>query len=139
MHTQYRELPPLTLLLQLQSMFYHSPFPIHGAVLSGFRYSLGRAACWATRDAEATAAHPYTHSIYRKPVLHRIIPFPFRIAWMFLLADRLRRQNHDVLWLAFYLVGVCVCMHVYVCYVFVFGNHVSLLQPILYLFCAGPR
>lgn len=32
---------------------------------------------------------------------------------MFLFADRLRRQNHDVLWLAFRLVQVCVCMYVY--------------------------
>lgn len=48
----------------LRSMFCHSPFPIHSAVLSGFRYSLGRAARLATRDAEATAAHPLnTHRL----------------------------------------------------------------------------
>lgn len=69
MHTQYRELPALA--SHFQSMFWWSPFPIHSAVLSGFRYSLGRAARLATRDAEATAAHPlythtHTHSIHRK-------------------------------------------------------------------------
>lgn len=66
---------------------------------------------------------------------------------MFSLAERLRRQNHDVLWLAFRLVWVCMCMHVCVCWCpcicmcvcvwDIFLNHVKMLWTILCLFHPG--
>lgn len=63
MHTQQCEVSSSGLsFLFIHSMFWLSPFTVHSAVLSGFRYSLGRAARLATGGTEATAAHP-PHSL----------------------------------------------------------------------------
>ena len=69
---QDRELPiPAPFLYQLWPMFYQRPFPIHSAVLSGFRNSSGRAARLATRDADATAALPlYTQHLLDHTLQH---------------------------------------------------------------------
>lgn len=119
-------------------MFCHSPFSIHSAVLSGFRYSFGRAARFATRDAEATAPYSiqtasvgntilHTHAHILTP--HWIIPYGPWKPWMVLLADR--EEYRDVLWLAFHMVQVCVCMYVrvslHLCDVFESANHVRML------------
>lgn len=69
---------------------------------------------WLPGTPKQQQPTPYTHSIYRKHYLaHTALdynPTLFWIPWMFLLVERLGRQNHDVLWLAFCLVWVCVCV-----------------------------
>lgn len=109
MHTQRRELAALAPPLYHSSpclVTLPSPSTVQSSQALGTAW--GEQHVWLPGTPKQQQPTPYTHSIYRKHyqahTQHRIIPFASRIPWIFLLADRLRRQNHDVLWLAFRLV-----------------------------------
>lgn len=115
MHTQRRALAALAPPLYHSSpclVTLPSPSTVQSSQALGTAW--GEQHVWLPGTPKQQQPTPYTHSIYRKHyqahTQHRITPFASRIPWIFLLADRLRRQNHDVLWLAFRLV--LVCMHV---------------------------
>lgn len=108
-HTQYRELPALAPLLCCSTPFLvilPSPSTVQSSQALGTAW--GEQHVWLPGTPKQQQPTPYTHSIYRKHypahTQHRIIPFASRIPWIFSLAEGLRRQNHDVLWLAFRLV-----------------------------------
>lgn len=120
MHTQYRELPASApLLYQSSPCFVALPSPSTAQSSQALGTAWGEQHVWLPGTPKQQQPTPCTHSIYRKHypahTQHWIIPFASWIPWMFLLAERQRRQNHDVLWLAFRLVCVCVCMCVSVC------------------------
>lgn len=117
-HTHHRGLPALAPLLYYSSphvVALPSPSTVRSSQALGTAWG-GEQHVWLPGMPKQQQPTPYTHSIYRKHcpahthTQHRIIPFASRIRWIFSLTERLRRQNHDVLWLAFRLVCVCVCL-----------------------------
>lgn len=107
MHTEHRVLPALAPILYDSSpclVTFPSPSTVQSSQALGTAW--GEQHVWLPGTLKQQ--HPYTHSIYRKHypahTQHWIISFASWTPWMFLLAERLRRENHDMLWLAFRLV-----------------------------------
>lgn len=108
MHTQHRELPALApLLYQSSPCFVTLPSPSTVQSSQALGTAWGEQHVWLPGTPKQQQPTPYTHTI-GNTIQHThstgLYPLLSWIPWMFLLADRLRRQNHDVLWLAFRLV-----------------------------------